>query len=301
MLHSHSALSSIPSLSLPAPLSDHKTFRWHPRAYPPPPISSNHDYSSRVNYQVGGFGIQIKRRLPGTLEKMVDPYPLLAVQLDRPGALKTPTHRPDGYVEVGDGEAYSLVLSNSHGSDCDATVKIDGEEIGTFRIRRYSQITLEGPPNDERRFTFYKAGTVRGFAAGIEEGRPTNGVIEVSFIPGYSYHSLGYLSTNGDGMGTMVAQAKAQAKNEGAYSAPSSPEGFSFGASRFSKQSARKEFEGVTGLADHTSQTFRSVEELDLDHSRKTVISCRLIDVSEKSPTKEPVGTPESAWISFLW
>lgn len=297
MLHSlHSALSS-----MPAPLSDRKTFRWHPRAYPPPPISSNHDYSSRVNYKVGGFGIQIKRRLPGTLENMVDPYPLLAVQLDRPGSFKTATHRPDGYVEVGDGEAYSLTLSNSHGSDCDATVKIDGEEIGTFRIRRYSQITLEGPPNDGRRFTFYKAGTVRGVGAGIEEGRPTNGVIEVSFIPGYSYHSFDYSLTNGDGMGMMMAQAKAQAKNEGAYGASSFAKGFSFGASRSSKQSSKKEFEGATGLAGHTSQSFRSVEELDLDHSRKTVISCRLIGVAEKSPTKEPVGTLEPAWTSFLW
>lgn len=299
MLHSlDSALSS-----MPAPLSDRKTFRWHPRAYPPPPISSNHDYSSRVNYKVGGFGIQIKRRLPGTPPKrVVDPYPLLAVY--GPGAFKTATHRPDGYVEVGDGEAYSLTLSNSHGSDCDATVKIDGEEIGTFRIRRYSQITLEGPPNDGRRFTFYKAGTVRGFAAGIEEGRPTNGVIEVSFIPGYSYHSLGYFSTNGEGMGMMMAQAK----EEEAYSASSYAKGFSLNsfqspssASRFSKQSSRKEFEGATGLAGHTSQTFRSVEELDLDHSRKTVISCRLIGVAEKSPTKEPVGTLEPAWTSFLW
>jgi len=192
-------------------------------------------------------------------------------------------HRPDGYVELGDGQAYTLRLSNNHGSPCDATLTVDDEEIGTLRIKAYGQIDIDGPPNDGRRFTFYRAGTLKGSAAGIETGKKSNGVISVTFIPAYPIYTRGACllkNTNhadGDCMAQDCFGARSESLHKGVH-------------------------EGATGLHGHTGQRFKQVEDLDLDHSRKCTIACRLIAFSSRGVDSfHPEKGLEPTHTSFWW
>jgi hypothetical protein len=265
---------------IPEPLASRKkdSYRWHPRSYPPPPIAASHKTPSTVNYAQDGFSLQIQRRRPGK-ELQVNPPRYTYIN-------QTANHRPDGYVEVDDGEAYRVNLTNSHGSPCDVTLKVDDEEIGTFRIKAYGQISLEGPPNDGRRFTFYKAGTVKGWAAGIQPGKETNGVVSATFVPAYPTEKHPVLMnysrrTPTDGfMATECVAAKS----------------FVPGTSIETQTSIETAHGGATGLAGHTDQRFHLVENLDLDYSRKCTISCRLICVSGREPTR----VLEPATMSFF-
>lgn len=261
--------------SLPSPLKSRvqpDSYQWRPRHYPPPPIASSVSHPSTVDYKDQGFGLQVRKANPtGQLEI----YPPIPVYGDK-ASTTAANHRPDGYVELGDGQAYSLRLTNNHGSPCDATLTVDDEDIGTFRIKGYGQIDIDGPPNDGRRFTFYKAGTWKGRAAGIENGVASNGVISVTFIPAYPTKGailLNYADSDG------VAE-----------------EGYETYSCQVSHQT--NGYEGATGLHGHTDQRFKQVADLDLDHSRKCTIACRLIGVDDfkKGPVKDLEPYPKSYW-----
>jgi len=272
-------------MAIPAPLASRRDttfdYRWHPRAYPPPPIAEKRRPSNR-EYSDNGFAIQVRQR-----EEWASSTSSL-------------NHRPDGYVEASHGLHYTLRLFNHNGTPCDAVVTVDNdEEIGTFRIRAYGQVDVEGPPNDGRRFTFYKADSLAGDMVGIKSGKRSNGVVSVRFIPAYrrtypltnayfngeevdlSYFGVGKAKCMGGGMmtdGFMVQSATAESYSRGS--------------------------EGATGLAGHTSQRFRRATELDLDHSRTTTLGLRLICVSPSSTyerVRDHAITLETAQTSFIW
>ena len=63
------------------------------------------------------------------------------------------------YVSLDHDSTYSVLLSNSkHARKCDATLYIDGEKMGKWRIGPYGKISLERPVNISKKFRFVKEG-----------------------------------------------------------------------------------------------------------------------------------------------
>lgn len=172
-----------------------------------------------------------------------------------------------GYVVLNHGDAYKLVLRNQNKTDCDAVVKIDGQTVGTFRVRAFSSITLERPADVDKKFHFYLAGTTQATQAGIQKGDSENGHIEVEFRPEQKKVYLGYepesatLSYNG-GFVTKGLSAAAATRGEGIH--------YQYQA-------------GGTGLSGQSDQKFTSVNSLTYDTANFVTIHLRLVGGEDKN------------------
>jgi hypothetical protein len=87
-----------------------------------------------------------------------------------------------GYVSMSHNSTYTIQLSNFGKLNCDAEIKVDGKQVGTWRIPPKQSITLERPVHDTGRFTFYQFGTPEAEKVGLIRC-PDLGLISVLFKP----------------------------------------------------------------------------------------------------------------------
>lgn len=176
----------------------------------------------------------------------------------------------DGYVKMAHGTQYRLVLRNSNDVRCDALVRIDGEEVGVFRINKYSSVTIERPSDDESRFTFFRANSREGRQGELDRGNPDLGLVSVTFKPEIRPRPVvvrqryisdepfvkGFTLSANDGVEEVYS-------NSGFMNAyRSAPENVSAGG---------------TALTGHSDQKFYSVRELDYDYDAFVTIHLRLV------------------------
>lgn len=189
--------------------------------------------------------------------------------------------RTSGHVSLNHGQQYTVRLLNC-GRRSDATVKIDGKEIGTFRLNPNQDVVLERAPDDNGRFTFYASGSYLAGAAG--EGNiavPDKGLIEVTFRPEkvrprpeptarvMHAKSLGG-GVRGQSMGAM----------------PDASEGCSFAGEE-------KTAGGITGLSGHSDQKFTTVGLMEYDPAGTVTITLRLVLAAEPRELKpQRAGNP---------
>lgn len=87
-------------------------------------------------------------------------------------------------VALEHGTEYAIRLSNTSSQRCDAIVRVDGKQIGIWRVNAQSHIDIQRPADDTKRrhLTFYKAGTAEAAMASIS-ANSSNGDIVVTFTP----------------------------------------------------------------------------------------------------------------------
>jgi hypothetical protein len=149
-----------------------------------------------------------------------------------------------GHVCLKHGTQYSIKLRNhSERLLCNATVKIDGRSVGTWRVAQSEAITIERPLHDSGRFTFYQEGTPEAAKANI---RLTDvlGLISVIFIP------------------------------EKREDDPFIP--------RLSMAGPRPYAAGGTGLSGKSAQQFDEAEEIEIDDERAVTIHLRLVAIQNE-------------------
>ena len=66
--------------------------------------------------------------------------------------------------------------------DCNLDVSIDGYDVGGWVVNGGEELTIERPAYEPKLFTFYRVKTAPK-EAGIESGRPENGVVKCVFTP----------------------------------------------------------------------------------------------------------------------
>lgn len=156
-----------------------------------------------------------------------------------------------GYVRMRHNSEYQIRLGNDDNVVADAIVKIDGIEIGVWRIPANRNITIERPANVDRKFTFYKLGSSEGDQAGLERNNDL-GLISVDFIPAKSiYQNL---------RGSHIE---------------SGSKGVTFGGN------TRGFSAGGTGLGNHSDQQFGQAQSIDRDYANQVTINLRLVAVDE--------------------
>lgn len=87
------------------------------------------------------------------------------------------------YIEVPHNEEYAIHLSNNRSTKCDAAVRVDGRDIGTFRVASHGSLTIRRPAGEDRKLIFVREGSAEGRGAGVTPGVHENGLIEVTFTP----------------------------------------------------------------------------------------------------------------------
>jgi hypothetical protein len=79
------------------------------------------------------------------------------------------------------GEEYKIKIENHHKNlRANASVSVDGKNIGYFRINADSSLTLERPADRDRRLTFYKRGTKEALKGGLESNNAEQGILRVT-------------------------------------------------------------------------------------------------------------------------
>ena len=156
---------------------------------------------------------------------------------------------------------YKVKMCNNGDLRVDAVLKIDGTKMGTWRIDPYSCATIERPSHNNRKFTFVQEGSWQGNMGGVAQGNPDNGLVEVTFIPEYTYDS--FPMTNN----------------------------MSFNSVSRSRQFMNNSYStGGTVLGDGSSQTFTDASHLSLNYSKKVTKRVRLV-VEENRKLYVPLGT----------
>ncbi|QKF93700.1 hypothetical protein QKU48_gp0242 [Fadolivirus algeromassiliense] len=87
------------------------------------------------------------------------------------------------YYALPNNTEYMIRLTNNRDVKTDATIWIDNERVGTWRVNPYSRITVERPGNMNRKFTLVRETSYQAKQAGVEVGLQVNGLIKVEFKP----------------------------------------------------------------------------------------------------------------------
>lgn len=207
--------------------------------------------------------------------------------------------RDCGHVEMAHGAVYRLRLCNhNHSLRCDAVIMVDGKDMGTYRIERHGEITLERSYYDSGRFTFFKTDSEEGQAAGAGGvGRDDRGLIQVIFKPEKKAVRPEKKAVR------PVRQWRPWCLFDNIWRSPDihphlcsvSPKGLDETTARdlYGMEGDREErtSAGVTGLTGHSSQGFYTVADLDYDPDGVVTINVRLVCIAAVRPL---VAVPRS-------
>ena len=175
-----------------------------------------------------------------------------------------------GYVELEHGAQYSLRLRNSWGDRrCDARVEIDGKHVGTWRIPAGESIVITRPVHDDGKFTFYRSGTNDAKDAGLDDVPVDKlGLVQVTFTleEKTQYYQIYY----------SVPMAASSPPLQESYVCNTT-------TMRTSSVQPKSLNAGGTGLSGKSDQTFGTAPSMNLDMSKQTIISLRLVAKSNDS------------------
>lgn len=219
------------------------------------------------------------------------------------------------YVEMRDGDHYTISLYNGHSSRCHAKITIDGKHVGTWILEPWGSAKIERPVDVHKKFTFFKVNSIGGAEAGLVRGDAKNGLVTVEFIPECVERRTNFFESAVD----RCLGSNSKGLDLGSYFGEEgfgddfdhdflstgnqqlSSNGFSQGHSRRSlggrtaqfrtEASGRKSFglencvqsaqsfeAGGTGLKGRSDQDFRmSTERMQLDENAKITINLRLV------------------------
>jgi hypothetical protein len=162
-----------------------------------------------------------------------------------------------GYICLKHGMQYSIKLRNhSERLRCNATVKMDGSAVGTWRVDRSDTITIERPVHDSGRFTFYQEGTPEAAKANIRATEEL-GLISVLFRPEKGKQASLFMA--GPSIQCMAG-----------------PRPFAAGG---------------TGLSGKSAQQFDEAEEIEIDDDRAVTIHLRLVAIQNEPRPLFPLET----------
>jgi len=187
----------------------------------------------------------------------------------------------DDYVGLDDGTEFKIRMENNRDTICDAYVYLEGEFIGSWRIREYSHIDIERPANISKKFTFLKEQQAQKY--GVTKGSFTNGIIKVVFKPKKSYRYVQSISP----ISMSPVRHRINQRSVNNYQSTASMSSNSLSSQK--RLSSNQYESGATVLGDLSDQQFYDVEPLsnsEIDSNYITEIIIRL--VAKKKSTGSP-------------
>ena len=176
----------------------------------------------------------------------------------------------EGHVVLSHGTQYHIRLGNhDYGSRCDAELKIDGKDMGSFRIQAGQTITLERPVNETGKFTFFESGSAQAAEAGGDSvSREDRGLLTVIFRP-EKKRIVAEL--------TSASVMKSASRSRGC--------GQSAGGIHSSLGAVPQNCSaGITGLTGHSTDQYTTVQNLDYALNEEVTIHLRLVCGSDVRP-----------------
>jgi hypothetical protein len=133
------------------------------------------------------------------------------------------------YCALSHNTPYKIKMINNTDLHANAILRIDGEIMGKWRLNAYSDIIIERPTHNNRKFIFVREDSWEGGMGGIKKGDNMNGVVEVTFIPEIrtyddSFHHLKNIYVP-DGFGRSFPLVNRSGSDSGADSGSGSDSG----------------------------------------------------------------------------
>ena len=186
----------------------------------------------------------------------------------------------EGYVTLNHGDHYKVVLKNHSSLRCNATLKIDGNEMGSFRLNSYAEASIERPVAEDKKFTFFLTDSTEGQASGLVKGSDKNGLIEVLFE---QEKDIGPFATRGGEPSMYVSKGLGGVTRGGGYRSDGL-ESASYrgvtrggGSTRSANQMSMAGLaSGGTGLQGKSHQSFVDAHSILLSN-KKITITLRLV------------------------
>lgn len=203
------------------------------------------------------------------------------------------------YYALPHNSSYKVRMTNNTDRRANATLKIDGENMGTWRLDAYSDVTVERPSHNNRKFTFVRETSWQAKMGGVAKGVSENGLVEVTFIPEIkssffddsdsimfdaaprfnSGRAFGRSFAESDMMSNGLSGLRQQS-----YSSTNQMnESLSFNS--MNRASANSSYAvGGTVLGGNSSQRFSTASHITEDHSRKQTKCVRLVVTQNDQP-----------------
>lgn len=197
----------------------------------------------------------------------------------------------DGYINMEHQEEYAITIKSYSSKRCDVNIRVDGEDIGTFRLNAWGSASIERPAHTARKLTFLK--TSSSEARGVAKGVVSNdrGLIEVCFRPEKERSKrwpIRPLISGGGATGQGMSDY-----SYGSSDIETTQCAYPINATMDSRQTSGLE-SGVTGLGEQSDQSFFEVEDLSTNPNDWVTINLRLVCQAE--PKYAPL-TPKATAI----
>lgn len=206
----------------------------------------------------------------------------------------------NGYVRLRQGQTYAICFRNDRNRRADVVLKIDGLDMGTWRMNAYQSACVERPQNDRGQFTFYRADSNEGYAVGSAQTHVLDkGVISATFYPERVQPPVYSPPVQVPGPYGPYAQARPQMQMQMQQAQPqtrmqarpemqrrAAPQAYgaapnnSYAAPQAQAHSYQADpglGAGVTGLTGQSGQTFGTAGQIDRDYAAATTLELRLI------------------------
>lgn len=194
----------------------------------------------------------------------------------------------EGHVGLRHGQNFKVRLHNGHrgpyGSvPCDATIILNGKDVGTFRVKAGQTTIIERPANDTGKFTAYQEDSYEAASIGIDRNSNELGLIEVVFRPGSQKirwtPPAVFVTYNSDNLYSHYSYDGGPSTGQPTY----------LGISCCAKSCSFDEPAGMgIGLSGHSNQNFHEVEDLDYNEPA-TKIYLRLVKESFERSGPRPL------------
>lgn len=164
----------------------------------------------------------------------------------------------NGQVLLKHGQHYTIELANHRDVRCNAYVRVDGKDLGCYRVLPHRRVRLERSPSDRGRFTAYRISTSDAQAADLDQVNDDDlGLITVEFVP--------------------------EVENDIYFAAPK-------GASHRTLESYSP---AGTGLSGYSGQQFERADRITEDWTELTIIHLRIVvEDEDPRPLKSVHSTP---------
>lgn len=206
------------------------------------------------------------------------------------------------YVALPDRSEYSLQLNNYGNTIADATITIDGDVAGTWRVNPRNSITIERPAYIQKKFTFVDENGPEAQEAGVVRGNNQNGLITIEFRTKkepYVLSSPQRVLRDSSAYASPPRYPSPRHLTSMAGSSHLESASLRAAASMHSNpnslRSASAYSSGATVLGDYSSQRFVDVEPIrpdQVDYQHSPTITFRLVvDRFQGSPRYSRIGS----------
>lgn len=193
------------------------------------------------------------------------------------------------YYAIPHNSPYKVKMTNNSNHRANATLKIDGDTMGVWRLEAYSDITVERPTNNNRKFTFVRETSWQADMGGVARGSSQNGLVEVIFVPEIKNtfptdfdHDINY--NNMPEFNTRLSNQLFSRKESQGFQKQSNQINESMGLSDSMNFTNSSYGVGGTVLGGSSSQRFSSASAIIEDHSRKQTKRIRLVVPENDQP-----------------